>query len=42
VFSADAPVWTERGSKRRLYTQKALDEAIYYVQMSQGPDLPRD
>jgi REP element-mobilizing transposase RayT len=42
VFAPGVPVWTERGSKRRLYTREALDRAIYYVLWSQGPDLPRE
>jgi REP element-mobilizing transposase RayT len=33
-------VWTEGGSKRRLYTDQAVIDACNYVMFAQGPDLP--
>jgi REP element-mobilizing transposase RayT len=35
-------VWTEGGSKRRLYTDQAVIDACNYVMFSQGPDLPME
>jgi REP element-mobilizing transposase RayT len=35
-------VWTEGGSKRHLFTDKAVARACAYVRDAQGPDLPRD
>ncbi|HQA44241.1 MAG TPA: transposase, partial [Phycisphaerae bacterium] len=40
LLGSDQQVWTEGGSKRALYTEQALSNAIRYVFEEQGPDLP--
>lgn len=40
LFAPDRPVWTSRGSKRRLYTRDALADAVRYVLFEQGDALP--
>ncbi len=39
LFARDAEVWTEGGSKKQLWNERALREAIRYVTDGQGPDL---
>jgi hypothetical protein len=39
AFDKDQPVWTERGNKGHLLTQKAVSNAIAYVLNQQGPDI---
>ncbi len=39
LMTADAEVWTEGGSKRLLWDERSLREAIEYVADGQGPDL---
>ena len=38
-FEPTQPIWTERGNKGRLLTQKAVNDAIDYVNNQQGPSI---
>jgi REP element-mobilizing transposase RayT len=39
LFGQDAEVWTEGGSKKQLWNERALEAAIRYVWDGQGPDI---
>jgi REP element-mobilizing transposase RayT len=39
---AKAPVWTEGGSKHKLFTAEAITAAAQYTSIGQGPDLPME
>jgi REP element-mobilizing transposase RayT len=39
LFARDAEIWTEGGSKKQLWDERALREEIRYVTDGQGPDL---
>ena len=39
VFPPHQPVWTERGNKGRIRSERSLKRAIKYVQEAQGPDI---
>lgn len=40
--SQKAPVWTEGGSKHKLFTEEAVRAAVGYTLHGQGPELPTE
>ena len=40
AWLSDRTPWAKRGSKRQLWTEKALNNAIAYVEYDQGEPLP--
>jgi REP element-mobilizing transposase RayT len=39
LFGADADVWTPRGSRRYLWNERAVADAVVYVEEMQGRPL---
>ncbi|MBZ0135516.1 MAG: transposase [Planctomycetes bacterium] len=39
AFPPDQPIWTERGNKGRIRSERSLKRAIKYVLEDQGPDI---
>lgn len=40
VWNCELTPWAEKGSKRRLWNEKSIGEAVNYVVNGQGEDLP--